>query len=203
MDFEKFTERARGFIQSAQSFALSSSHQLFTPEHLLKILLDDEEGMASSLIRAAGGRPQEVKQAVELALSAPHLPEYPFGEFKGTSDAGPYGDVVREIDSIVGMLLDKLNELGLDRDTVVLFTSDNGPWFEGSSTPLRDRKGGTAYDGGYRVPFVAWAPGRIEATQRSADRMSRRGSDEGVRNLSIGPVAVWCSLAEGCNDRVQ
>ena len=69
MDFEKFTERARGFIQSAQSFALSSSHQLFTPEHLLKILLDDEEGMATNLIQAAGGRPREVKQAVELALS--------------------------------------------------------------------------------------------------------------------------------------
>src|SRR5690242_20237105 len=69
MDFEKFTERARGFIQSAQSFALSSSNQLFTPEHLLKVLLDDEEGMAQSLIRAAGGRPQEVKQAIELALS--------------------------------------------------------------------------------------------------------------------------------------
>ena len=58
MDFEKFTERARGFIQSAQSFALSSSHQLFTPEHLLKILLDDEEGMATNLIQAAGGRPR-------------------------------------------------------------------------------------------------------------------------------------------------
>jgi ATP-dependent Clp protease ATP-binding subunit ClpB len=69
MDFEKFTERARGFIQSAQSFALSSSNQLFTPEHLLKVLLDDEEGMAQNLIRGAGGRPQEVKQAVELALS--------------------------------------------------------------------------------------------------------------------------------------
>jgi ATP-dependent Clp protease ATP-binding subunit ClpB len=69
MDFEKFTERARGFIQSAQNLALSSSHQLFTPEHLLKVLLDDEEGMAASLIQATGGRPREAKQAVELALS--------------------------------------------------------------------------------------------------------------------------------------
>ena len=68
MDFEKFTERARGFIQSAQSAALRDNHQLFTPEHLLKILLDDEEGMASSLIQAAGGRANEVRQQVELAL---------------------------------------------------------------------------------------------------------------------------------------
>ena len=99
---------------------------------------------------------------VELALSAPHLPEYPHGEFKGSSRAGPYGDVVREIDSIVGRLLDKLKALGLDRDTIVVLTSDNGPWFEGSTGPLRDRKGGASYDGGYRVPFVAWAPGRIK-----------------------------------------
>ncbi|HYM19006.1 MAG TPA: ATP-dependent chaperone ClpB [Micropepsaceae bacterium] len=68
MDFEKFTERARGFIQSAQSNALAANHQLFTPEHLLKVLLDDEEGMASNLIQAAGGKPQEARQAVEIAL---------------------------------------------------------------------------------------------------------------------------------------
>ncbi len=68
MDFEKFTERARGFIEAAQRFALSSNHQLFTPEHLLKILLDDEEGMAANLIRAAAGRLEDVKQAVEIAL---------------------------------------------------------------------------------------------------------------------------------------
>src|SRR5262245_59772241 len=68
MDFDKFTERARGFIQSAQSNALAANHQLFTPEHLLKVLLDDEEGMASSLIQAAGGKPQEAHRAVEIAL---------------------------------------------------------------------------------------------------------------------------------------
>ncbi|HEX3485776.1 MAG TPA: ATP-dependent chaperone ClpB [Micropepsaceae bacterium] len=68
MDFEKFTERARGFIESAQGFALRSNHQQLTPEHLLKILLDDEEGMASNLIQAAGGRPNDVRQQVEIAL---------------------------------------------------------------------------------------------------------------------------------------
>jgi len=49
----------------------------------------------------------------------------------------------------------------------VIFTSDNGPWFEGSSLPLRDRKGGSGYDGGYRVPFLAWWPGEVPAGQRS------------------------------------
>ena len=69
MDFEKFTERARGFIESAQGLALRSNHQQLTPEHLLKVLLDDEEGMASNLIKSAGGRPEEVRQQVEIALA--------------------------------------------------------------------------------------------------------------------------------------
>ena len=55
MDFDKFTERARGFIESAQGLALRSNHQQLSPEHILKVLLDDEEGMASNLIQAAGG----------------------------------------------------------------------------------------------------------------------------------------------------
>ena len=68
MDFEKFTERARGFIQSAQTAALGANHQTLTPDHVLKVLLDDDEGMAANLIAAAGGRPKEIRQAVQLAL---------------------------------------------------------------------------------------------------------------------------------------
>jgi ATP-dependent Clp protease ATP-binding subunit ClpB len=69
MDFEKLTERVQGFFQAAQTAARGANHQQLTPEHLLKVLLDDDEGMASNLIQAAGGRPAEVRQAVELALS--------------------------------------------------------------------------------------------------------------------------------------
>ena len=58
MNFEKYTERARGFVQSAQTYALGQGHQQFTPEHLLKVLLDDPEGMAAGLIERAGGRPR-------------------------------------------------------------------------------------------------------------------------------------------------
>src|SRR5438445_697491 len=68
MDFEKYTDRARGFVQSAQSLALREGHQQFTPEHLLKVLLDDPEGLASGLIDRAGGRSREALSAVEAAL---------------------------------------------------------------------------------------------------------------------------------------
>jgi ATP-dependent Clp protease ATP-binding subunit ClpB len=68
MEFEKYTERSKGFIQSAQGLALRSGHQRLTPEHLLKILLDDKEGLCANLIRAAGGDPQVVLSAVETEL---------------------------------------------------------------------------------------------------------------------------------------
>jgi ATP-dependent Clp protease ATP-binding subunit ClpB len=68
MDIEKFTERARGFIQSAQALALREGNQQFTPEHLLKVLIDDEEGLAARLITAAGGRDAQVRKGVEAAL---------------------------------------------------------------------------------------------------------------------------------------
>ncbi len=68
MDFEKYTERSRGFIQSAQSLALREGHQRFSPEHLLKVLLDDEEGLAAGLIKAAGGDSRLALRETEGAL---------------------------------------------------------------------------------------------------------------------------------------
>ncbi|MDQ0390353.1 ATP-dependent chaperone ClpB [Labrys monachus] len=68
MNFERYTERARGFVQSAQSLALREGHQQFAPEHLLKVLLDDPEGLAAGLIDRAGGRSREALEAVEAAL---------------------------------------------------------------------------------------------------------------------------------------
>ena len=69
MDFEKYTERSRGFIQSAQSLALREGHQRFSPEHLLKVLLDDEEGLAAGLINAAGGDSRLALKTVEAVLA--------------------------------------------------------------------------------------------------------------------------------------
>jgi len=70
MNIEKYSERVRGFLQSAQTMALSRGHQQFTPEHILKVLVDDEEGLAASLMERAGGRPKDVRLAVEAALEA-------------------------------------------------------------------------------------------------------------------------------------
>ncbi len=70
MDFEKYTERARGFIQSAQALAVRSGHQRFTPEHILKVLLDDEQGLAAGLIAAAGGDAKRALADVERKLDA-------------------------------------------------------------------------------------------------------------------------------------
>src|SRR5438067_786637 len=69
MDFEKYTDRARGFVQSAQSLALREGHQQFAPEHLLKVLLDDSEGLAAGLIDRSGGNSRQALGAVEAALA--------------------------------------------------------------------------------------------------------------------------------------
>jgi ATP-dependent Clp protease ATP-binding subunit ClpB len=69
MDFEAYTERARGFVQAAQALALRSNHQRFTPEHVLKVLLDDKEGLAGNLIRAGGGDPAAASHGVDAALA--------------------------------------------------------------------------------------------------------------------------------------
>jgi len=69
MNFDKYTERARGFVQSAQSLAIREGHQQLTPEHVLKVLLDDEEGLAAGLIDRAGGRSREALVQTEIALS--------------------------------------------------------------------------------------------------------------------------------------
>ena len=100
-----------------------------------------------------------------LAHSMPHMPLFPSAEFDGRSARGRYGDVIEEIDWNTGRLLDALRELDLDRRTLVVFTSDNGPWAiydeqGGSAGPLRGAKGGT-FEGGMRVPAIFWWPGTI------------------------------------------
>ena len=97
----------------------------------------------------------------------PHVPLFVSDQFKGKTSGGLYGDVIAELDWSVGRILDAVKRAGLDDDTLVIFTSDNGPWLSygnhaGSPGPFREGKG-TAFEGGVRVPFVARWPGRIPA----------------------------------------
>jgi arylsulfatase A len=103
---------------------------------------------------------------VYLPHSMPHIPLFSSEAFRGKSKRGLYGDVVEEIDANVGRILNTLRELKLEDNTLVMFSSDNGPWlsFEthgGTAGSLRAGKG-TTFEGGQRVPTIFWWPGKIK-----------------------------------------
>jgi len=102
-----------------------------------------------------------------VAHPMPHVPLFASERYLGSSKQGLYGDVIQEIDASVGAILETIRRLGLARDTLVVFTSDNGPWLSygnhaGSTGPLREGKG-TTWEGGVREPMIAWWPGRFPA----------------------------------------
>lgn len=99
-----------------------------------------------------------------MAHTYPHIPLGASDRFRGKSALGLYGDVVEEIDWSTGEILGALKKHNLDRHTLVMFSSDNGPWYQGSPGRLRGRKG-TTWEGGQRVPFIARLPGRIPANK--------------------------------------
>ena len=101
-----------------------------------------------------------------LPYTMPHLPIFADETFQGRSLGGPYGDTIEEIDWSVGEIIKALETAGLDENTLVFFSSDNGPWhsasteFSGSAGPLRGSKQ-EVYEGGVRVPTVFWWPGKV------------------------------------------
>jgi uncharacterized sulfatase len=97
-----------------------------------------------------------------LAHAMPHKPLAASEAFYKKTATGLYGDVIAEVDWSVGEILSTLRAAKLDRDTLVIFTSDNGPWYGGSTGGLRGMKG-QCWEGGLRVPLIAWWPGRVDA----------------------------------------
>jgi len=129
--------------------------------------------------------------------TAMHVPIYPHQDFAGRSANGRYGDWVAEVDWSVGQVLDTIREAGLAEKTMVLFTSDNGPWASkgkdgGVAGPLRGSKGGTL-EGGVREPTIAWWPGHIAAGTES---------DQIAGTTDILPTLVHLSGGEPDADRV-
>ena len=119
--FDKFTERARGFLQAAQTIAIREFHQRITPEHLLKALLDDEEGAAAGLIRAAGGDPKAALVAVETELT-----RQPKVQGSGAGQPQVTPDLVRALDAAQQAATKAGDEyVAQDRLLVALAASDS------------------------------------------------------------------------------
>ena len=111
-----------------------------------------------------------------LAHSMPHVPLYLPKGIHNVDSKYPYKDVIEHIDEQVGRIYDTLHQLNLQDDTILVYTSDNGPWLifdhhGGQALPLREGKG-TTYEGGMRVPCVVWGPGRIPAGTQSNEMIS-------------------------------
>lgn len=126
-----------------------------------------------------------------VAHTFPHVPLFASDRFRGRSPAGLYGDVIEELDWSVGRILDGLRQMGLAGRTLVVFSSDNGPWLTfdhhgGSAGPLREGKGST-WEGGMRVPGIAWWPGRIAP---------------GVQHEMAGTLDLLPTLATLCGARL-
>ena len=155
---------------------------------------------AVAVIRAQDDRPF----FLYLAHTFPHIPLFAAPPHRGKSAAGLYGDTVETLDWSLGRIIDALEKSGKRENTLILFSSDNGPWFEGSAGPARDRKGGS-WDGAYRVPFIAHWPAGLPGGRSSGEPVSgldilptlARLAGVSTSNLSLDGKDIWPVLSNG------
>ena len=153
-------ERKRGY----PDLPLYEGEKIINP----KITPDDQKRFTTEFTRRAVDfitRNKDRPFFLYLPHPMPHVPLFVSDRFRGKSQQGLYGDVIMEIDWSVGEILDALRRYGLDDNTLVIFTSDNGPWLSygnhaGATGPLREGKG-TTWEGGVRVPCIMRWPGEI------------------------------------------
>ncbi|MBN1910857.1 MAG: sulfatase [Pirellulales bacterium] len=132
-----------------------------------------------------------------LAHTMPHTKLGVSEKFRGKSKGGLYGDVIEELDYNIGRVLDTITRLGLEKNTIVWFTTDNGPWLSkgergGSAGPLRAGKG-SSWEGGNRVPAIVWGPGRVP---------SGKTSNALTSTLDLLPTFAALAGAKAPQDRV-
>ena len=145
----------------------------------------------------------------------PHVPLFVSDKFKGKSKRGLYGDVIMEIDWSVGQILDALKKNGLEENTIVIYTSDNGPWLAygnhaGSALPFREGKG-TAWEGGQREPFIIKYPAKlnagkvIDAPVMAIDMLPTIAAltDSKLPELTIDGKDVWNVISGETNESPQ
>lgn len=172
---------------------------LMRNERIIEQPVDQETLTQRYTEQACGFIRRHAKESFFLYVphTMPHIPLFASERFRGKSEGGLYGDVVEEIDWSTGEILNTLRKEGLAENTLVIFTSDNGPWLQvlpdaGSSGGLRDGKF-TLYEGGVRMPCVAWWPGTIEAGQVIGKPAS---------TLDLLPTFARLAGAEAPDDRV-
>ena len=147
------------YSNDVSKFAIWQNNEIVTPAPVdQSALTQDYTRKALQFIERNSKKPF----FLYLSHTAVHEPIFAGSEFQGSSEGGLYGDSVQELDWSTGQILKKLDELDLDDNTLVMFTSDNGPWWQGSPGEWRGRKNNIT-DGGLRVPFIARWPGHIPA----------------------------------------
>lgn len=169
---------------------------LYRGEDRLEAHVEDQASLTARYTREAldflraGGKDEPF--FLYLAHTFPHRPLFASREFTGVSEAGVYGDVVQELDWSVGQILEALDDEGMAENTLIIFTSDNGPWYQGSPGSFRGRKG-QAFEGGHRVPFLARWPGRIPPGAEC---------NEPAMNLDLFPTLLALAGLQPPRDRV-
>jgi uncharacterized sulfatase len=150
---------------------LSSNDQLPNPYYVDRAITEESPVDQSTLTKRYTEAAVDFIEAhraepffLYMPHTFPHRPLHPSTANRGQSRAGPYGDVVEDLDRSVGSVIRAIERAGLTDDTLILVTSDNGPWFQGSPGMHRGRKT-DLFDGGFRVPFLAAWPGRLPSNQ--------------------------------------
>lgn len=204
------------FVQTDTTLAVFRDHEKVRERPDYSLLMGEYTDSALAYIRAQSRSPRPF--FLYLPYPMPHAPVAAAPAWKGHSTAGVYGDVIEQLDGEVGRITSLLHQLHLDNNTLIIFTSDNGPWNDmpprmfgrdivkpwdhGSTGPLRGGKANT-YEGGHRVPFIAMWPGHIPAGGFSAapfiinDMMPTLATATGYKGTLPGNLEgkdVWALL---------